>query len=214
MKKNTMILALACCSLTCPLQAVDKAPPAINSITLDFKATKATYPDDLGAFRVALSKADLTTGSFRYSKLSPNEGQLAFKEWDSYSGAFRLTFVSPSEGTFLKNYKGPYTGYISGTFRIVFMDVPGLPVANNRTVYLKPNTSKTLQLPGVGRDLPKSRLKYVILQRPRLGSLNASKLPTVTYRPKGGFKGTETLTYLVKEGTSQSKPGTIKFVVR
>ncbi len=211
--RSLALISFAISGLACPLWAAGNAPAEINSITLDFNGTSATYTDDLGRFRVKLGEADLTSGSFRYAKSGENEGRLSFRNWDKYSGVFILTFTSRSGGTFLKNYTGPYKGYISGTFSIPNMDAAAPPVAYDRTFKLARNTSRTITLPGVGRDLPRSRLKFLVIQKPRLGSVNIRKLPTVIYTPKRGFKGTETLRYSVREGSSESKPATIKFVV-
>ena len=193
------------------------APAALNSITVEFVGTKATYPDDRGTWVENLSKDDLTTGPFRYSKPAPDTGVLSFTNWqhsgETYTGSFTLYFTSASEGTFYKDYTGSFTGYISGTFRITAMDVPGLPVAKGKTVNVKKNQRTGFRLQGKGLDIRDTKLGFMIVSEPKVGKLNAKNLPAVVYTPKSGFTGTVKFTFAVKEGRSVSKPATVKLVV-
>ncbi len=214
---RSLLLACAIPGFALPARA-DFAPAAINSITVRFNGTGATYNSDLGVFTEILTNATLTTGPFRYVKASANVGKLNFTNWthdsETYTGSFRLTFTSATGGTFHKNYTGTYNGYISGTFVVTAMDVPGTPVARALTVRMKPNEKAKFRLKGKGLDVRRTGLAYKITKKPKAGKLNTKKLPVVVYVPKPGFTGTEKFSYIVREGKSSSKPATVKLVVK
>ena len=214
---QSALVTCACLGFALPVSA-GLAPAGLNSITVEFDGTDATYMDDLDPFTVALTNADLTTGPFRYERTAENTGVLDFTNWtddsETYTGTFTLTFTSATAGTFYKDYKGTYTGYISGTFVIHAMDASGRPVAKGKTVRLEPDEKVKFRLQGEGLDVRKSGLVYKITNEPKVGKLNTQKLPVVTYQPKPGFTGTVKFTYIVKEGKTASKPATVKLVVK
>jgi hypothetical protein len=214
---QSALVTCACLGFAIP-QAEGSAPARLNSITVEFDGTEATYMDDLDPFTVVVTNADLTTGPFRYEKTAQNIGKLDFTNWtedtETYTGTFTLTFTSATAGTFYKNYSGTYTGYISGTFVILSMDVAGRPVAKGKTVRLEPNQKAKFRLQGKGLDVRNSGLVYKITKKPKVGKLNTSKLPVVVYQPKPGFRGTVKFDYIVKEGKTASKPATVKLVVK
>lgn len=219
---QSALVTCACLGFAIP-QAEGNAPNGLNSMTVVFDGTSATYSDDLDPFTVALTNADLTTGPFRYEKTSENIGKLSFTNWidgpETYTGLFTMTFTSATEGTFYKSYSGhtpmgSYSGYISGSFLISAMDASERPVAIAKTVRVEPDKKVKFRLQGDAADVRKSGLVYKIKEEPKVGTLNTRKLPVVVYQPKPGFKGTVKFSYIVKEGKTASKPATVKLVVK
>ncbi|MCB1133798.1 MAG: chitobiase/beta-hexosaminidase C-terminal domain-containing protein, partial [Verrucomicrobiae bacterium] len=100
----------------------DWVPDKLNAISVSYTATKATYSDDLGPGRISLSRSDLTSGPFKYKKLSSKKCQITFSNVGGYSGKYVITFKTAKTGTYVETYSGPYSGKTEGTFKILSMD--------------------------------------------------------------------------------------------
>jgi hypothetical protein len=77
------------------------------------------------------------------------------------------------------------------------------PYAHSQTVSLVSNTPQPVMLSGSGGDLT-----YAILTPPAHGTLTGTA-PDLTYTPAAGYHGTDSFTFLVNNGTSNSNPATV-----
>ena len=188
------------------------APASMVSIRIRLVATEATNPDDLGSDTLFVTAAKFRE-NISYEKVSRNVGRFTYTDdrQDSgvYSGTVDLTFKSATTGKWFQNYTGSRTGTTSGSFRIISMNLPKAPVAEDMKVEVIAGKSKTFRLRATGSDIPNNNLRYQITRRPKVGRLVGAKGLKLTYTPKRGFTGKVTFKYLVVEGKTMSKPATV-----
>lgn len=219
MTARRLLVPLVCFFVALPIGAslAAKAPSGVKSVKVRLTGKSATYSDDLGLFVIDLKSSQFASGQFEYKKKSANEGTIKFTSWNkqggTYSGTFAFTFKSATGGTYREDYTGTYNGYVSGTFEIVSLDAPGNPKAKGAKVKVKSGGKKTFKLKAKTKDIRKGGPTFKITQKPRVGKLVTNKLPKVVYKAPKGFKGTVKFKFIVKEGSSKSKPATVKLKV-
>lgn len=114
------------------------------------------------------------------------------------------------------------TQTISGTIDAVLKDTDytlqsivvrppcGAPTATAQTVSVTRNTPKAIVL--TGADLDGDPLTFTVVANPTNGSLSGSA-PNLTYTPNTGYLGTDSFTFKVNDGVSDSTPATVSITV-
>ena len=85
------------------------------------------------------------------------------------------------------------------------------PVAVDQAVTTTQSKSITFKLNGV--DVDNDSLKFTVLTPPKNGVLRGSTSADRSYTPKTGFKGTDTFTYKVNDGNTDSAVATVTVTV-
>lgn len=104
-------------------------------------------------------------------------------------------------------------GQGSATVRVQVTGEQGLPVARADTKTTDKNTPVTIAVLGNDTDTGGGVLQILALGKPSKGKakLNADK--TVTYTPATGFVGTDSFTYVIGNGGTQTATGTVTVTV-
>ena len=84
------------------------------------------------------------------------------------------------------------------------------PYAHAQSVTLVQNASQAITLTGSGATV--SALTYSIVSQPAHGSLSGTA-PNLTYTPVANFTGTDSFSFLVNDGTTNSAPATVSISV-
>jgi hypothetical protein len=157
---------------------------------------------------------------------------------DADSGPSNLTYLvasQPSNGTLVTNVALPkliytpndgYTGADSFTFivndgmtnsstaTVSITVINQIPVADGQTgLQMLPGTALEITLTASDADNGPSDLTYSVSQ-PSNGSVTTNgALPDVIYTPEVGFTGTDSFTFTVFDGLSNSLPATVEILV-
>jgi hypothetical protein len=155
------------------------------------------HPTALG-----LSYADEITGttnSVTISTLSQLSSSIGMVFFD-------VTLDEGATGTFIVNAtKGTGNPTIAGlTFDVI---QEGAFFASAQTVTIFPNTAAPITLSGFSAD--GKNLSYAIADGPTLGTLDSSTIPEVTYTAPANYQGTDSFTFTVNDGVSNSAPATV-----
>ncbi len=81
------------------------------------------------------------------------------------------------------------------------------PYAHAQSVTLVQNTAQVITLTGSG-----GTLTYTVVNQPTHGSLTGSS-PNLTYTPAANFSGSDSFSFLVNNGTSNSTPATVSISI-
>ena len=81
------------------------------------------------------------------------------------------------------------------------------PYAHDQSATLVQNTAQTITLTGSG-----GTLSYAILAQPAHGTLTGTA-PNLTYTPAANYSGTDSFTFLVNNGSSNSTPATVSLSI-
>ena len=109
-------------------------------------------------------------------------------------------------------WKGPTLAGINGSIiaREWLYDGTGItnrtPYAHAQTVSLIQNNPQAITLTGSGVAL--TSLVYSVISQPANGTLTGAA-PNLTYTPAANFSGSDSFTFLVNNGTSNSAPATV-----
>lgn len=118
------------------------------------------------------------------------------------------------------NYNGPdaFTFKVNdgkvdsapATVSITVRAVPDAPRAVAQTVVTDEDTSKQITL--AGTDADNDPLTFMVVTPPRNGILTGT-LPTLTYTPRINFNGSDSFTFKVNDGTTDSAPATVNITI-
>jgi len=84
------------------------------------------------------------------------------------------------------------------------------PEAHSQSVSIKENTSETIILSG--SDADNDPLTYTIIDQPDHGALSGAA-PNLTYTPTAGYTGSDSFTFIVNDGKSDSPIATVNINV-
>jgi probable HAF family extracellular repeat protein len=188
----TVTLNVAIGTPTANAQNVSVAHNTAKAITLtgsdpDSPALKLT-------FAIATSPAHGTL-----STLNTASGAVTYTPSANYQGTDSFTFTV-TNGT-----------YKSAAATVSLKVAPGTPTANPQTVTVLLNTRVTITLTGSDPDNPALKLSFAIATTTAhgiLGSLNTST-GVLVYTPDGNYKGTDSFTFTVSNGTNKSTPAKV-----
>ncbi|MGH1429411.1 MAG: Ig-like domain-containing protein, partial [Arenicella sp.] len=96
------------------------------------------------------------------------------------------------------------------TVSISINSVNDAPVANDQSVSTNENVSIPIQL--TGTDPEGEALSYVVQTQPLNGSLSGTA-PNLVYTPSAGFNGSDSLTFIVNDGSLDSVAATVSITV-
>jgi formylglycine-generating enzyme required for sulfatase activity len=100
----------------------------------------------------------------------------------------------------------PWGATTSILVNVTIQAVNDPPVANAQGVSVAANTPRAITL--TGSDVEGSGLTYAVDAPPAHGSLSGAA-PNVTYTPDPGFKGPDSFTFKVNDGTTDGVPATV-----
>lgn len=166
-------------------QSVTVVEDVIKSIILN-----ATDPDGSALTYTVLSPP--THGTLNGT--APN---LTYTPDLNYNGSDSFTFKA-NDGTSDSN---------TGTVSITVDPANDAPVANSQTVIYVQDTDKPMVLSG--SDIDGNPLTYIIITSPTSGTLINIAGANVTYRPNPGFTGSDSFTFKVNDGTTDSNIATV-----
>ena len=92
------------------------------------------------------------------------------------------------------------------TVTINVTPVNDAPIANSQNVTYDLNTPEAITL--TGSDIDGNPLTYTVLTQPTNGVLSGSA-PNITYTPNNGFTGSDSFTFRVNDGTTDSNIATV-----
>ena len=168
-------------------QNVNAAVNVANGITL-------TGTDGEGYGMLFAVVANPTHGTL--TGTAPN---LSYRPTTNYHGPDSFTFrVTDSEGA------------VSTTATVSITVVNDPPLANPQSVDVTPNIAKAIIL--TGSDNCNDPLTYAVVAQPTQGVLSGTA-PNLTYTPTNGYNGTDSFTFRVNDGTSNSPVATVSLNV-
>jgi VCBS repeat-containing protein len=178
---------------------VNDAPVANNQTV--------TTPEDTAA-NITLVASDIDGNPLTYTIVAgPNNGTLTgsganrvYTPNANFNGSDTFTF-RVNDGTVNSN---------TATVTINVTPVNDIPIAQNQSVTTPEDTAKNITL--VGTDAEGSTLTYVIVSGPTSGTLTGTGANKV-YTPNANFNGTDSFTYKVNDGTSDSTVATVSITV-
>ncbi|HMS55856.1 MAG TPA: Ig-like domain-containing protein [Fimbriimonadaceae bacterium] len=91
---------------------------------------------------------------------------------------------------------------------VVVAEVNEAAVAEDQTVNTNEDDDVDITLVATDTDLPANTLDYIIVDAPLNGSLSGTA-PNLTYTPNANWSGTDTFTFKVNDGTSDSNIATV-----
>jgi len=134
--------------------------------------------------------------------LNTNSGLVSYLGATNYDGGDSFTFTV---------FDGSL--YATGTVSIVVTPVNDAPVANAQSVTTPQNTAKPIAL--TGSDVENSPITFIIVTSPAHGTLTLLNTNTgaVTYTPTNNYVGSDSFTFRVNDGQSNSLPATVSITV-
>jgi hypothetical protein len=143
---------------------------------------------------------------------SPTHGTLS--GLNAATGAVTYTPKSTFFGTDSFTFTVSNGTNTSATATVTLNVAEGTPTANPQTVTVALNTKTTITLTGSDPDSP-VLLVFAIATKPAHGTLGVLNAQTgvVTYTPNANYKGTDSFTFTVSNGTNTSAPATVTLKV-
>ncbi len=187
-------------TITIKVKYVNKAPVASVQTITTSEDTQTS---------VTLQATDIEGDNLKYIIVgNPSKGTL------SGSGA-SLTYTPKADlngqDTFtFKANDGDKDSNVA-TVTVNITAVEDKPVANSLSVATEKNVTKSFTL--LGTDADGDKLTYGVESQPGSGFLSG-KAPNLTYTPRTDFSGTDTFTYSVSDGKSDSNTATVTIDVR
>ena len=124
---------------------------------------------------------------------------LIYEPTTNYRGADSFTFtVTDSENT------------VSASATVSINVINDPPVANPQSVELPPDLAKSITLSG--SDASNDPLTFVVLSQPTNGNLTGTA-PNLTYTPTPGYTGTDSFTFKVNDGVTDSPSAVVSLNV-
>ena len=100
----------------------------------------------------------------------------------------------------------------SATRSVTVIVDPGSPVAADQTVTVPQGTATWVTLQGSDPNTPPTSWTWVIATPPAHGVLTGTA-PALTYTPAGGYAGTDSFTFTVNDGLTDSNTATVRLQV-
>ncbi len=175
-------------------------PPVANPQTV---STDEDTPLDL-----VLTGSDPEGSSLTYSiQTGPVHGQLTgtapnltYTPDQNFNGADSLIF----------RVNDGFIDSAPATVLITINPINDPPVANAQSVTTRENTAIDITL--TGSDVEGSALTFAVVTGPAHGSLSGTA-PAVTYTPNNGYSGTDSFTFKVNDGTTDSNEATVTITI-
>jgi hypothetical protein len=178
---------------------VNDAPVADDqSLTTDEDASASVVLTGSDVEMSALSfvvLAEPTNGVL--SGIAPN---LTYTPNSNFNGSDSFTF-KVNDGT---------SDSAAATVSIIVTAVNDAPVANNQSVTTDEDAGASIVL--TGSDIDMSALSFALLTVPANGTLSGTA-PNLTYTPNSNFNGSDSFTFKVNDGTSDSAAATVSIIV-
>ena len=135
-----------------------------------------------------------------HGTLSGSASNVTYTPAANYNGADSFTF-KVNDGTVDSN---------TATVTITVIAVNDVPVANGQAVSTAEDTAKSITL--TGSDVELSPLTYSIVSQPLHGTLSGSA-PNVSYTPTANYNGSDSFTFKVNDGQTDSAPATVSITI-
>jgi photosystem II stability/assembly factor-like uncharacterized protein len=198
-KANDGKLDSALATVTITVTPVNDAPVANNQTV---QVTEDTPK------QITLSATDVDGSTLTYAVVTPpSKGalggtapNLTYTPNANATGADSFTFRA-SDGTANSN---------TATVSISIGGVNDRPIANNQTVTTNEDTAKQISL--TGSDPDGGTLTYTVVTLPTKGALNGAA-PNLTYTPAANVNGTDSFTFKVNDGTTDSNTATVSITI-
>lgn len=146
----------------------------------------------------------------RYSALNLPAGAVL----DSVPGEFLWTPSYNAAGTYTVTFIVQDNRDLSKqdrkTIDITVVNVNSVPVAAAQSVSTNEDIQKAITL--TGSDPDGSPLNYAIVTQPAHGTLSGA-LPNLTYTPNANYNGSDSFTFKVSDGTSDSVPAVVSVTI-
>ena len=163
--------------------------------------------EDNGA-EITLNGSDIDGDALTYTVVTqPSHGSLSgtgsnqtYTPAANYNGPDSFTF-KVNDGTLDSN---------TATVTITVTAENDAPVASGQTVSTAEDTAKPITL--TGSDADGNPLTYSIVTQPSHGVLSSSA-PNVTYTPAANYNGSDSFTFKVNDGQTDSAPATVSITV-
>jgi hypothetical protein len=127
------------------------------------------------------------------------------------SASFTYSGASPGEDAVQVSFTDPNGNQVvSNTATVDWTAVAQPPVANSQSVTTPQDTPVPITL--TGSDPGGHSLTYTVASNPSHGTLSGTA-PNLTYTPNAGYTGTDSFTFTVNNGTSDSAPATVSITV-
>lgn len=157
---------------------------------------------------VTLSVTDPDGATPVYSIVSqPGHGTLSCNNCANPTYTPALNYTGPDSFTFKAN-DGLVDSNV-GTISITVNPVNDNPVANNQTVIVTEDQAKAFTLTGSDAE---TAITFTVLTQPLHGTLSGTA-PNLTYTPASNYTGSDSFTFKVNDGTTDSNTATISITV-
>ena len=189
--------------------------PVVTTITNDAPVAinqAITTPEDTST-NLVVHGTDVDSTNLTYAILSgptngvlgtlnPNTGAVTYTPNTNYNGGDGFTFTV---------FDGSL--YATGTVALTVTPVNDAPVANDQSVSTPQNTAKPITL--TGSDVENSPLTFIIVTSPAHGTLTLLNTNTgaVTYTPSNNYVGSDSFTFRVNDGQTNSAVATVSINV-
>ena len=192
----TLTSAVATVSIT--LTPVNDAPIALaQSKSVSANSSNPITLLGLDAEGYALQYS--IAGNPGHGILTGTAPNLIYEPTTNYRGPDSFTFtVTDSENT------------VSATATVSINVINDPPVANPQSVELPPDLAKLITLSG--SDASNDPLTFVVLSQPTNGNLTGTA-PNLTYTPTPGYTGTDSFTFKVNDGVTDSPSAVVSLNV-
>jgi len=137
----------------------------------------------------------------------PTHGTLSCTNCANPTYTPALNYTGPDSFTFKAN-DGVVDSNV-GTITITVNPVNDNPVADNQTVIVTEDQAKAFTLTGSDAE---SAIVFTVLSQPTHGVLSGTA-PNLTYTPDLNYTGSDSFTFKVNDGTTDSNTGTISITV-
>ncbi|MSU57437.1 MAG: tandem-95 repeat protein [Pedosphaera sp.] len=194
----------ATANVTVTVNAVNDAPVTVNDSysTLKNIALNISAPGVLG------NDTDVETNTLSALLVNnPTNGTLTLNA----NGSFLYTPASNYVGSDVFTYRAYDSGATgnTATVTITVLATNTPPTANAQSVSTPQNTAKAITL--TGSDPDGNPLTFATVTSPANGTLSGLNTNTgaITYTPNASFIGTDSFTFRVNDGTTNSAPATV-----
>jgi len=176
-------------------------PPVANSQTLN---TPEDTSVDINLTGSDIDSTDLTfkiVSNPTKGTLEGNAPKLKYTPNSDFFGDDSFTFII-NDGLLDSN---------TATIKIIINAVNDPPIANQQSVTTDENTAIDIVL--TGSDIESAPITFKIAKEPASGRISGD-LPNIKYSPNSNFFGTDSFTFTVNDGKSNSQPATVTIIVK
>lgn len=188
--------------------------PATISISVAPENDAPIVTDDNAATQedtpvlIALSGIDTDSDNLSFKILTdPNNGTLS-QEGSNITYTPNKNFFGSDSFTYAANDSTTESGPATISITVTPMDDP--PIANDAEVTVQEDSSIWITL--MGTDPDNDPLIYTVISEPSQGTISG-EAPNLSYRPTTDYIGTDSITFMVSDGKTESYPATISITV-